>query len=263
MDSKLIGKPHKDASRMVPESSQHISINSLKAMLPSNTSIAVTKEIVGLIHDMEEDTGLPQELLEEDVMSYLHLLGGLRGLGIKDLVNAIKFCNLKRNYNNKEAWAITFPDKYNRLVDLNKAVDNHVSMYNNSKIVVAIDKEMLIPVSITYAPYFHAATKELYKIGVLGQGGKSAEGNEMTVTPMVRVQALKELTTITKPPEEQKLAISVNPGEAAVSMQQEMNEQLKALVTQQQQRLDNGENILNVQRIGIKFDEIINVEVSK
>jgi len=253
---KMMGKAHKDANRMVPETRQMITRDKLKDLLPRSTNIAVTDEIVHLINHMEDDTGLPQELLEEDLMSYMHLLGGMKGVGMKALVNAIKFCNLKRNYTNKEAWSIAFPVKYTALVEANKQVDNHVSMYNSSKLVVAIDKEMLIPVSLTYAPYFHAATKELYKIGVLGKGGKSAEGNEMTVTPMVRVQALKELTTLTKPPEEQKLAITVNPGAEAITMQEEMNLQLKALVAGQKQRLDNGEDIIDVQAVDLAFDDI-------
>jgi len=256
MDNKLFNKPHENASRMVPQERQCITIDKIKGLLPKNTNVAVTAEVVHLINHMEDDTGLPQELMEEDLMSYMHILGGMKGVGIKDLVNAIKFCNLKRNYDNKEAWSIVFPDKYHRLTEANKQVDNHVSMYNASKLVVAIDREMLIPVSLTYAPYFHSATKELYKIGVLGLGGKNTDGKEMTVTPMVRVQALKELTTITKPPEEQKLSISVNPGEAAISMQQEMNDQLAAIVAHQRDRLIAGEDIIDVQQIGLDFSEV-------
>ena len=251
-----LDKAHPDASRRVPEESQNITIEKIKALLPSKTSIAVTQEIVDLINNAERDTGLPQELIEEDVLSYLHLFENLNRVGLKDLVNAIKYCNLKRNYDNKDAWAIVFPEKYQRLVDNNMAVDNHVSMYNSTKIVTAVDKEMMIAVSLQYAPYFHAATKELYKIGVLGKGGKDTRGNEMTVTPMVRVQALKELTTITKPPEEQKINISVNPGAEALSVQAEMNEQLKAIVAQQKRRLNNGEDIIDVQQLGISFDSV-------
>ena len=256
MASDLLSKPHKDNSRMAPTTGQFITVDKIKGLLPKNTNIAVTEEIVSLINSMEDDTGLPQELLEEDFMSYMHVVGSMKGVGLKDLVNAIKYCNLTKNYDNKEAWSIVFPDKYNALVEGNKQIDNHVSMYNRSKLVVAIEKEMLIPVSLMYSKHFHEATQELYKIGVLGRGGKDAKGQEMTVTPMVRVQALKELTTLTKQPEEQKLAVTINPGEAAVSMQQEMNDQLKSIVANQRQRLEDGDDIIDVQAIGIDFGEI-------
>ena len=102
---KDVNRPHPDNSKMVPFQEQHITKEKLKALLPRKTTIAVTDEIMKLIHNMEEDTGLPQEMMEEDLMSYTHLLSGTTN-GMKDLVNAIKFCNLKRNYENKVAWSI-------------------------------------------------------------------------------------------------------------------------------------------------------------
>ena len=255
MDNRLISKSHPSANRMVPETGQGITVERLKELLPRKTNIAVTQEIVDIINNMENDTGLPQELLEEDVMSYTHLLGGMKGVGMKDLVNAIKFCNLKRNYDNKEAWAIVFPDKYRRLVEENKQVDNHVSMYNASKMVVAVDKEMLIPVSMQYAPYFHAAVKKQFEI-MNGKVPKDKDGKEVNVSPMVQHLAAKELADLTKPLEEQKLSVTVNPGEAALSAQSEMNDILRNIVAGQRKRLEAGEDIIDVQQIGLDFSEV-------
>lgn len=255
MDDKLLQKSHPKASRMEPETGQNITVERLKSLLPRKTNVAVTEEIVALINNMEKDTGLPQELMEEDVMSYTHLLGGMKGVGMKDLVNAIKYCNLKRNYDNKDAWAIVFPEKYKRLVEENKQIDNHVSMYNASKMVIAVDKEMLIPVSMQYAPYFHAAVKKNFDL-MNGIAAPDADGKKMNVSPMVQHLAAKELAVLTKPLEEQKLSVTVNPGEAAISMQSEMNEQLKAIVAGQRKRLEAGEDIIDVQQIGLDFSEV-------
>ena len=255
MDSKELSKPHPAAHRMIPEESQSITVNRLKELLPRNTNIAVTQEIVDLINNIEEDSGIPQELAEEDVMSYMHLIGNMRGVGLKDLVNAIKYCNLKRNYSNKEAWSIVFPTKFNELKAANKQVDNHVSMYNATKLVQAIDKEMLIPVSLQYAPYFHFAIKKQYEIAQ-GVASDTVDGKKQNVSPMVQHLATKELAILTKPIEETKLAITVKPGEEAMSMQAEMNSQLKDLVALQRKRLEDGEDIIDVQQIGINFDHI-------
>lgn len=255
MASKLFDKKHEASFRAVPETTQGITKERLREMLPAKTSIAVTDEILRLINSMEEDTGLPQELLEEDLMTHIHMLNGMRGAGIKELVNAIKFCNLKRNYDNKDAWAIVFPDKYAALVEANKQVDNHVSMYNSSKLVTTIDKEMLVPVHLTYAPYFHAAVKKQFEI--MNGKAKDGQGKEIPVSAMVQHLAAKELATLTKQPEESKLSISINPGAEAMSAQQEMNEQLRALVAQQRRRLENGESIIDVQQInGLDFSEV-------
>ncbi len=253
---KLLKKASSTAARMVPAAPQNITRQRIKNLLPKKTGVAITDEVMKLIHNMEEDTGLPQELLEEDFLGYIHLVATGNSNSLLELVNAIKFCNLKRNYSNKEAWSITFPDKYQRLVTENMQVDNHVSMYNNSKIVVAVEKEMLIPIHLQYAPYFHAAVNKQFEL-MNGRGtSKDKEGNDMKVTPMVQHLAAKELANLTRQPEETKLDISINPGAAAVSMQEEMNEQLRQLVAGQRKRLEEGEDIIDVQAIGLDFSDV-------
>ena len=133
-----------DSVAVVPSESQNITREKLKKFLPKGSSVQVTDEIVDMINNMERDTGLPQTLLEEDVMSYMHMVGKVGGVGINELVNAVKYCNLKRNRSNKEAWAIVFPRKYDELTAAGKPVDNFVSMYNSSKLVVAIDKDQRV-----------------------------------------------------------------------------------------------------------------------
>jgi len=253
---ELLAKPGEANYRVPPSTGQFITAERLKEMLPKNVTLAVTEELVGLINNMGEGTNLDQDLLEEDFMSYIHLATNRKGSTTTDLIKAIKFCNLKRNMDNKEAWAIIFPEKYLRLVESNMQIDNHVAMYNKTGLVTAIDKEMMVPVHLMYSNVFHAATKELYNIGVLGKGGKDAYGKEMSVTPMVKVQALKELTTITKPPEEQKISITTSPSDEALTMQQQMNEQLARIVSHQKAQVDAGVDVIEAQVIGIDFDQL-------
>lgn len=254
--SKLVEKPHPDSKVMVPETGQRITLDRLRELLPAKTPSAVTQEMVDLINRMEEDCGLPQELLEEGVMSHMHLINNQRGSGIKDLVNAIKFCNLKRNYDNKEAWAIVFPDKYHRLVEENKQVDSHVSMYNSSKLVTAIDKEMLIPLHLIYSQYLHAAIHKQFEI-MSGRAADTVDGKKQTVSPMVQHLAAKELAAILKPPEETKLNVTINPGAEAMSAQAIMNDQLKQIVANQRAELMRGGDIIDVQLIkGLDFTEV-------
>jgi len=254
---KLLQKSSESASRMIPSAPQNITKDRIKELLPKKTNVAVTDELIHLIQNMENDTGLPQELLEEDFLGYIHLVSAQGSTNsLKELVNAIKFCNLKRNYTNKEAWSIVFPDKYAQLVQDNKPVDNFVSMYNNSKLVVAVDKEMLIPVHIQYAPYFHAAVKKQFEL-MNGRGTTTGkDGKPMHVTPMVQHLAAKELATLTRQPEENKLSIDINPGKEALSMQEEMNAQVSQLVAMQRRRLEAGEDIEDVQVIDVDFSEI-------
>ena len=255
----LIARPDSTATRMVPEATQGITKDRIRALLPKKTSIAVTDEVITLIQNMEMDTGLPQELLEEDFLGYMHLLtGGNSSNSLVELANAIKYCNLKRNYNNKEAWSIVFPEKFNQLVAGNKQVDNFVSMYTNSKLVVAIDKEMLIPIHLQYAPYFHASVKKQFDLMNGHSTVKDENGKDKvaTVSPMVQHLAAKELAMLTRQPEETKLSVSISPSDEALSAQGEMNEYLKEIVAKQRKDLEGGADIVDVQVIGLDFNEI-------
>ena len=254
---ELISMPSATASRMSPAESQNVTKERIYALLPKKTNVKVTDEVVRLVENMEKDTGLPQELLEEDFMSYIHLVTQGRSThSLTELANAIKFCNLKRNYNNKEAWSVVFPKKFSELTTANKPVDNFVSMYNNSKLVVAVDKEMQIPIHLQYAPYFHAAVKKQFELMNGQTTTKDKFGNLDRVSPMVQHLAAKELAVLTRQPEENKLDIKITPSDAALTMQEEMNAQLKILTGRMKARVDAGEDIIDVQQIGIDFSEV-------
>ena len=243
-----------DAYKIEPKNSQRITAEKIRDMIPRGSRANVGDAIVKLVQNMGADTDLPQNLLEEEFLGNLHHIGKMRGIGTEEIINATKFCNLTRNHDNKKAWSIVFPDKYDKLVEEGRQIDSHVSMYKTSKLVRAIDEEMLIPVHLQYAPYHHASIKQLYKIGALGEGGTNAKGEEMTVTPMVRVQALKELAALTKQPERAKIDITVNQGEEAALAQQDMNDQLKRLADMQANRYIGGESIEDIQIVNLNLD---------
>ena len=234
---------------VVPKYSQNITREKLKKFLPKGSSVQVTDEILDVINRMENDTGLPQSMMEEDVMSYMHLIGKVGGVGLHELVNAVKYCNLKRNKNNKQAWAIVFPNKYDELIAANKPVDNFVSMYNSSKLVVAIDKEMLVPAYIQYSSYFHAAVKKQFDL----MNGRDSNGNE--VGGMVQHLAAKELAMITKMPEDKTIELKIGASDAVLAQQQEMNNNIAALVANQAAAFRRGERTEELQRIHVNVVE--------
>lgn len=227
---------------MIPETGQNITIDKLKKFLPRGSSVQVTQEIVDVLNHMEEDTGLPQNMLEQEVMSYMHLVGK-QGVSILDLANAIKFCNLKRNISNKKAWAIVFPDRYDRLIEENKQVDNHVAMYNQSKLVVAIDKEMMIPVNIQYRSYFDKSIKIQMKLA----RGIDANGNEASA--MVQHLAAKSLMETLKPIEDKNVNIKIGLGEQALAAQNEMADGIAEIVANQRRMFELGMNTNQIQQI--------------
>lgn len=261
----MINKPHADAYRMAPDNDQHITKEKLLRLLPKNTTVAVTDEILKLIANMGKDVDLPQDLLEEDLVSHIHLLGKQSGAGVKDLVNAIKYCNLKLNYDNKTAWSLVFPNRYKKLIDENRQVDSHVSMYNNkNKLVQAIEKAMVIPVHLQYAPYFHAAVKKQYEL-LNGIAGTNADGEDMTVSPMVMHLAAKELALLTKQPEEATINLKVSQSDAMIEAQNETALQLQRLVDSQAVQFANGGDISQIQKLHVTHDEssVIDAEITQ
>lgn len=229
---------------VVQREPQNITREKIKKFLPKGSSVQVTDEVLNAIAQFENDTGLPQNLLEEDFMSYMHLIGKVAGVGLMELANAIKYCNLKRNHSNKRAWAIVFPSKYDELTNAGKEIDSYVSMYNSSKLVVAIDKEMLVPAYIQYSSYHHAAIKKQYDL-MRGIGS----GEDDKVSAMVQHLAAKELAILTKMPEDKSIEIKVGQSDAVMSAQQEMNNHLAAIVANQAAMFASGMKPDQIQKI--------------
>ena len=258
---KLINKPHPSAAIAKPTNSdsQYITRERIEQFLPKGSKKAISDELLTLIANAETDTGVPQEVIEDDFLGYIHLATSSangRGVSFPDLLNAVKYCNLKRNYTNMKAWSIVFPKKFKELSDNNKPIDNFVSAYNGAKIVQAIDKEMLIPIHLQYAPYFHAAVKKQFTLMNGSTGEVDSNQKPIKVSPMVQHLAAKELANLTRQPEETKIDMRITPSDAALSAQGEMNDQLKQIVAMQRKQLEDGGEITDVQVLGIGFNEI-------
>ena len=192
-------------------------------------------------------------------MSYLYLLGKGKGLSVTHLINAIKFCNLKRNMTNRAAWSIVFPGKYAQLIGDGKPVDNHVSMFSSTWLVQEIDKEMLIPVHLQYASAFHQAMSVQMKI-MNGNAGVDSEGERIGVTAMVRHLAAKTVLEIARAPETAKIDITVGQSDEMVAVKEREVSALEQIVENQQKAFRAGKNTMDVQAIHAR---IIDATVSK
>ena len=206
---------------------------------------------------MGDEVDLPQNLLEEDFMTYIQLISKTKGLGITHLINAIKYCNLKRTRSNIKAWAITFPKKYDRLVDAEKSVDNHVSMYEKSFLVQEIDKEMIVPVHLQYAGAFHKLANQNMRIA-MGDAGMDEYGERKKVSAMVMQQACKTGMEMFRAPETAKIDITVSANDAMLESQNEMNNHLEALVKSHAAAFRKGEDVSKLQIVHHEVEVVSN-----
>ena len=231
-------------SDIVESGSIRIDKDRLQRLLPKGSSHKVTDEIIDLINNMEKDVEgeVLQEYLEDNILSYIPVFREVK-VGLKDYVNAIKYCTLKRGMTNERAWEIVFPDKYKRLKDSGKQISNHVAMYNSSKIVVKIDAMMAVDIKIQYAPVLHQAIRKQVELM-----------SDPDVSFHVQHLASKTLIETLKPNEEEKVSITIGQSEEAKTAQAKTLEKMKEIAENQQKLLRQGVPLEEIQRLNLTID---------
>ena len=116
----------------------------------------------------------------------------------------------------------------------------------------------MISAHIQYAPMYHAAIKKQFNL----MNGQSADGGP--VSAHVQHLAAKELAEQTKMPEDNTIELKIGISEESKTVQERLTEQLSRSVDLQMARLNAGELIGDIQKIGISVDnEIVDVEEIK
>ena len=244
IDENKVIVPLKDGDEAFSKS-QNITKEKLQQFMPRGTSTKVTDDIVKLIHSIEQDTGLAQEVTEERLMGAMHLLGK-QGVTLEKLINAVKFCSLKRYMTNKKAWAITFPEEYDRLMSMNAQVDNHVSMYNSTYLVVELDKMMIVPFYLMYDKYKHEALERQVNL-MRGIGANDDD----RVSPHIQHLASKTVYEMLKSPEDKTVELKIGASDAMIAQQEEMNRNIAKIVEMQAQGFKSGGKAKDLQKIHI------------
>lgn len=120
---------------------------------------------------------------------------------LDDYLSAVKFVSYQLLRNNQiDAWAKTFPARYNNMVAAQKTrseIASVASRYGGSKLVVMLMGQTMMPTHILNAPLFQEA---LNTQAALMRDAKSE---------MVRMQAAGKLMEILKPPEVQKVELDI------------------------------------------------------
>ncbi len=232
-----------DQTTHAPESIG-ITKEELTKRMPRGTNHKITEHILGLINNIENDTALDQGMMEEKVLSSLHLLSTGQ-YTLEAYINAVKFVNLKQFMSNKEAWSIVFRKKFNDLEVKGKQVDNFVAMYNGTQLVVELGKKLIIAPSLQYNHIFH----EMVEINANLARGVSVTG--AAVSPMVQHLSATKLMEKLGLPEDNTIELKVGMNDESKSIQLGLTEQLAKMADVQMARLANGESINDVQKLGI------------
>lgn len=225
----------------------NLTIEDIQKSLPSKKN-TITQEIVDILNKSANEPEFQGESLLSSMITYENIMKKNR-IGIKEYINAIKFCAylISMEDNFTEAYKKTFADRafvQNRMeVDTNsmqyRELTNAASRYRRNRVVIDILTLSQIPLDLMF-------TGARYKaLGVL------ADTMEHARLDRDKINAAKELLAATKGPENVKMELEVGQDSATMNTQNELLRKLNDISAMQHKRLSTGENIDDVQKVNI------------
>ena len=178
-----------------------LELNAVKRLLPKSHRSLITQEFLDKVESCVENP-LIAEQFKENFVTYLNVLSKGK-FKMEDYINAVKYISFKLlGFTNIDAYAATFPDRYEKLLKEGQQVDAFVSVYNKNKLVTAIYEQTMVPTWVLNAPLHQEALTELAKML-----------KDPNVKGMTKVKACETILQYTKQPE-------VIKGELTIGMEQ-------------------------------------------
>jgi len=207
---------------------QNLEVDTVKALLPKGARGLVTDELVDKLNRMNEDPKLIDSM-KENFISYIGVLKSGK-YKMDDYLHAVKFVSHKLiGDSDIDAYAKTFPDRYQRLVDEGIARSDmgaYVSAYRKNKLVVQIIEQTLVPDHIFNAPLRQQMLNEAANIALNGR------------SEVARVQAINTILANTKAPETIKMELDIGTKENDAIA--ELREVTQKLARQQRLAIESG-----------------------
>ena len=162
----------------------------VKKLVPKGQRTLITQDFLDRIVASVGDE-LVAESFKENFITYLNVLSQGK-YKMDDYINAVKYVSFKLlGYSNIKAYAATFPERYQRLIDEGQEqIDAYCSMYNKNKLVMQIFEQTLVPTHVLNAPLHQEALNTLARMI-----------KDDAVRGMTKVKACEAILAYTKPPE--------------------------------------------------------------
>ena len=223
-------------------------IEAVKRLVPKNQRGMITPEFCEKVEKCVNDPVLAEQV-KSNFISYLNVLSTGK-FSMDEYLNAVKYVSFKLlNYTNRDAYAATFPDRWERMVKEGveeKRMDAYVAMYNKSKLVVAIYEQTIVPTYVLNAPLHQEALNVLAKMI-----------KDPSVRGMAKVKACEAILTHTKQPEIVKgeLTIGLQENETIAELR-EVTEQLANTFRASIGKGKTLQDVAEAQIIDVKVEEI-------
>ena len=198
----------------------------LQASMPKKFRHNVTDEMITFINSTEGDEF--RDIYKENLVGFADVIENGR-YKMLDYINAVKFVSYKLiGDSNTVAYAKTFPDRYQRLVDKNtptKTIASFSTAYNKGDLVHKILERTLVPV--------HILNMDVHQEAINTQ----AELMRTAKSETVRQKAAECLITQLKAPEAAKIEVDVSYNNSSID---ELRETTRALAQQQLKMIQSG-----------------------
>ena len=138
-----------------------LSVDAIKRLVPKPQRTLITQEFVDNLENCAKDTGIAEEF-KNNFITYLSVLSKGK-YKMADYINAVKFISFKLlGYTDIDAYAATFPDRYQRLVEEGQEqIYAFSSMYAANKLVTSIYAQTMVPTYVLNAPLHQEAINKL------------------------------------------------------------------------------------------------------
>lgn len=207
---------------------QKISKEQLTKTLPKQLQSSVSDNLMVALNKLVNDPELCHNF-RDNLLSYTSVMRDGK-FKLTDYVNAVRYVSYKLlGASNIEAYAKTFPDRYQRMIDEgkhDKAISSFVAAYNKTKLVNLVYEQTLIPTHVLNADLHQKAINTLAELMISARSEK------------VRADAANSLVGHLKPPETRKFELDVKRTEDKSI--QELRSATIALAKQQREMIQAG-----------------------
>lgn len=206
-----------------------ITVDQVRRAMPPKLRGAATQELADKINQASSDPDVARNI-RDNFISYTSVLNDGK-FKTEDYLNAVMYVSYKLiGYSNKEAYARTFPQRYQDMIargSTDKDISSFVAAYNKNKLVNAILEQTLVPTWVL--------NQDLYQKAINVQAELMLDDS---VSAKVRTDAANSLLTHLKRPEAQQVELSISHKDS--SGIEELNETLRKLAVQQQEVIKSG-----------------------
>ena len=132
-------------------------IETVKKLVPKSQRGLITQDFLDKIEASVQNSLIAEEF-KNNFITYLNVLSTGK-YKMEDYVSAVKYISFKLlGYSNVDAYAATFPDRYERLKrEGQEQIEAFASMYNKNKLVMQIYEQTIVPTYVLNAPLHQEA----------------------------------------------------------------------------------------------------------